>query len=330
MPLLNFSDSFFEGEERSGFYVEPLMKRAWAAQLEVLEQVKVICKRHNIPYFTDFGTTLGAVRHKGYIPWDDDLDTTMLRNDLMKFIRIAKNELPKGYKVINCHDFEGHDQVICRVVNGFEIRVDDEFLKEFHGCPFAVGIDLFPLDNVPDDPEERELQKNLITIVKGALEAHMPGSEATDEEKEILLNNIRDVLGKTFDKNADMVQQIEVLLDALSAMYSEEKTECVGIPYRLTYLPESTVLRDRSWYSDTVELPFEITTVSAPIGYENYLRTEYGENYMTPLVYPGHDYPFYKGQYVKLKAFLEENGTSLAAFGIPKMERENLDEVVLK
>ena len=79
------------------------MKRAWAAQLEVLEEIDKVCKKHNIRWFADCGTLLGAVRHRGYIPWDDDMDICMLRPDYIKFNQVAEQELPKSFVVLNMH-----------------------------------------------------------------------------------------------------------------------------------------------------------------------------------------------------------------------------------
>ena len=94
-----FPDSFFEDEVRDGFYVPALMKRSWAAQIEVLEAVARICKKHHIRWFADRGTLLGAVRHKGFIPWDDDLDICMLRDDYIRFNAVIRRELPKGFYI---------------------------------------------------------------------------------------------------------------------------------------------------------------------------------------------------------------------------------------
>ena len=89
--MLEFDKDFFEKEERCGFTIEPMMKSVWAAQLEVLEKIDRICKENGIKYFADWGTLLGAVRHKGFIPWDDDMDICMLRPDYLRFIQVIDN-----------------------------------------------------------------------------------------------------------------------------------------------------------------------------------------------------------------------------------------------
>ena len=81
--MLQFEDSFFEGETRHDFFIEPMMKRAWAASMEVLAEIDRICKKHEIKYFAYWGTLLGAVRHKGFIPWDDDIDIAIDRKSVV-------------------------------------------------------------------------------------------------------------------------------------------------------------------------------------------------------------------------------------------------------
>ena len=79
---------FFMPEVREGFYVSPVMKRFWAGQIAVLSEIDKICQKNDITWFADCGTLLGAVRHGGYIPWDDDLDIMMLRHDYERFISV--------------------------------------------------------------------------------------------------------------------------------------------------------------------------------------------------------------------------------------------------
>ena len=78
---MNIPNSFFEDQVREGFYVPSMIKRAWAAEMEVLSEVDRVCEKYNIDYYADWGSLLATVRHGGFIPWDDDLDIVVKRKD---------------------------------------------------------------------------------------------------------------------------------------------------------------------------------------------------------------------------------------------------------
>lgn len=83
--MISIPNSYLEDEIRDGFYIPSITKRTWAMELSVLDLIDEICRKHDIKYFADWGTYLGAVRHGGFIPWDDDLDICMHRNEFERF-----------------------------------------------------------------------------------------------------------------------------------------------------------------------------------------------------------------------------------------------------
>ena len=93
--MMRLPREFFYDEIRDGFYIPGLIKRAWGAQLSVLSEIDRICQKNNITYHVYAGTLLGAVRDGQCIPWDDDLDICMLRDDFFKFAEVVKKELPE-------------------------------------------------------------------------------------------------------------------------------------------------------------------------------------------------------------------------------------------
>ena len=161
IPLTNltFEPSFFEDEVREGFFVSTMMKRYWACQLKVLSVIASICEKHQIRWFAEYGTMIGAVRHGGYIPWDDDLDICMLREDFERFFEVAAGEAPEGYQFLTISRTPGYEEIIGRVVNSRNIDYSPAHLEEFFGCPYTVGVDIFPLDGVYNDPD-KEKERN--------------------------------------------------------------------------------------------------------------------------------------------------------------------------
>ena len=77
---LEIADSFYQEEERCGYLVSAHMKKVWAVELDLLYQLDQVCRKYGITYYASGGTILGAERHKGFIPWDDDIDLMMLRD----------------------------------------------------------------------------------------------------------------------------------------------------------------------------------------------------------------------------------------------------------
>ena len=289
---MQFSKEFFEDEVREGFYVSGMMKREWAAQLEVLEEVAKVCEKHNIRWFADCGTLLGAVRHNGYVPWDDDLDICMLRDDYIRFNKIAQQELPHGYWVMNFHT-EEFWEMLTRVTNGNKVRMDKERLEKYHDFVYVAGIDIFPLDYVAPTEEEEELRDYMIQVVQEAI-------NALDDENinrygiEDNLLAVETVCSMKLDRKRPIKLQLFTLLEKLYSLFqAEESSEVVLMPYWLKDKSHKYPLR---FFEQTILLPFEGYQIQAPAAYEGVLKIEYGNYMMCVKGMAEHDYPHYKQQ----------------------------------
>lgn len=286
MAKLEFPEAFFEGEEREGFYIESMMKRAWAIELEVLSEVDRICEKYGLRYFADSGTLLGAVRHKGYIPWDDDIDIVMLREDYNRFIQVVRAELPEGF-VANSPLFENKYMPHMCIFNSNVYSTAPKHLERFYGCPYPVGIDVFPLDTIPADPEDEQFMKMMIGTLLRLIKKDI-GEEAV----RAALAQVEELCGVHIDRNGDIKKQLSRLAEAMVQLYGEADGELVTIWgfYALDNYPSLP----RKIFDEMLELPFEQRTVPAVRDYHYMLEAIYGADYMTPKQGTAmHNYPFY-------------------------------------
>ena len=285
-----FPKDYFQGETRDGFYIEPMMKCAWAAMVEVLEVFAEICDKHNIPYFAAYGTLLGAVRHQGFIPWDDDMDICMFREDYEHFLEIAPAEFPAGWGVLSIHNNPFHDQLHALVKNTNKIDYSPEHLKRFHGCPYSVGLDLFPLDVMAPTPEEDQTICELLKILVYTAQLY----EKSPLQAQQLLPDIEGMCNVTLDPSQNIKNQLMQLADQISRIYNT--TNGIDIINYALHASSSEPELQATWFQDSISLPFETVTISAPVGYDAVLKQYFG-NYMIPVQgTQSHEYPFYKKQ----------------------------------
>lgn len=302
---MNVPESFLKGEIREGFYVEKLMKMAWAAQLEVLHDVDTLCKKHNIQYFADYGTLLGAIRHKGFIPWDDDIDIAMKREDYMRFCNVAQDEFKGQYEILNIHTDKKWTQMLARIVNGERIQFGQDRIKKYHGCPFVVGLDIFPLDYVAPNEDEDALQCYIIRILEFTIN-EFKRNEFTIKQKIDAMHSIEKMCGVQFDYNKPFDIQLRILEENICMLYKEEEADYLADIMVVKACTNEPIIHKKEWYASTIEVPFEYTTIQVPVGYEQVLIKEFGKDYMIPKIENSwHDYPFYKDQLYKM---YEANG----------------------
>ena len=297
-----FPPSFFEDEVREGFFVSNIMKRFWAEQLEVLSVFAGICERHSITWYASDGTLLGAARHKGYIPWDDDLDVCIMRDDAARFLDAAGRELPDGYLVWTTENSDAFLNSLIRIVNGDAIRLTLPELEQHHGCPYVSGIDVFLLDGVFPDPQKEEERHRQVEVLREAAKLAKQKKTGTDRFRE-LLKMIEDTHGVSFADSDDLYRDLRVLKERVYAACPVRDAE------KLVLFWEgegNDYYYSKGWFSETVELPFEGMTLPVPKDYDCVLRAVYGDWKRVIKEGGGHGYPCYYRQQDQLEAEIKK------------------------
>lgn len=289
--MIPFDRNYFLGEVRDDFFVKPMVKCLWAAEIEVLSEINMICINHNLHWFAGYGTLLGAARHKGFIPWDDDMDIYMLRSDYNKFIHFAQSELPAGFRLYSPYTSDAWDQPHCLVRNSEEINYAPEHLAAFHACPYAVGVDIFPLDAFPSGSEGSALS-TLASVF-------LHNCRQVDTNLEEVLENLPEleaICHTKFDPSRNLKNQL--LRAADKACQCFDISECDNITNYLTYAINEKRFQ-KEWFAETVRLPFENIMVYAPKEYDKVLTVLYGD-WRTPVTNEYHS--TFKNQSDKLQA----------------------------
>lgn len=193
--MIEIPEKFYESEERSGWHVWNNTKKVWSIELGLFDELERICKKHNIKYYAEGGTLLGAARHKGFIPWDDDMDFAMLRDDYNKFCEVAPTEVKSPF-FFQDYKTDKVNILFCRLRNSNTTALPLRGIPYTDYTNHGIFIDIFPIDAVPDDTEEEDKVftdiKNLKTVLKNAFDT---------SERETAIKNIEDYFNKLNKKD---------------------------------------------------------------------------------------------------------------------------------
>lgn len=146
-------------------YVE-LMHKVHRRILEIAVEIKRICEKHDIKYFLIAGTLLGAVRHKGFIPWDDDMDIGLLREDYERFVDLCKTELSDQFELIN-EELPNYGLPFIKIQLKGTTFLEKSAPK--YPCGNGIYVDCFPIDRMPDGKYKQMLQGKLLDFTRLAV-----------------------------------------------------------------------------------------------------------------------------------------------------------------
>lgn len=233
--------------------------------LELLKYFDLFCNENELTYFLSGGTLLGAIRHKGFIPWDDDADVMMPREDYDKLLSISNNIL-SDFELISLDNDPDWEYPFAKL-NDKKTFVDDEYRRAKHG----IFLDIFPIDNLPDD---LNTQKRIVKKIKFLDVLRGSGSKKKfkPQEKHIFLKKI--IAWYSSRKGtAYYAKKMDSYVRSLSKKYAQSHTRgAILVPnYGVReFLPVDT-------FKKAELATFEDTKLAIPKKYEVYLKSLYGD-----------------------------------------------------
>lgn len=259
-----------EDEIICDYLVTKKMKEVWQCELDMLEEVDRICKKNKIKYFLQGGTLLGAVRHKGYIPWDDDIDIVMKRNDYNKFLKVAQEELNNKYflqyykteKMYN----RGHAQIRNSNTTAI-IKID-----KYNNFNKGIFIDIFPLDNIPNDKKEADKFIKKLKKMKKILNAYY-NLDSSNIFKKIIKRILHSIIYKFINYEKEINKFEEFV-----SKYKDEDTEFIAA---LSFWPESPKYKNEH-FEETILMDFEYLKLPCPREYDEVLKMDFGDYMKIP------------------------------------------------
>jgi lipopolysaccharide cholinephosphotransferase len=248
------------------------------AQLDLLLELKRICEKNNINYFLIAGSLIGAVRHQGFIPWDDDIDVAMLRDDYERFAQVCPKELDSAYSLIDWNIDKSSP------LGFMKLKIKNTKLIEAISCDSncnkEIFLDIFPYDEAPAKKSQQIRQNIKIVMLKKILLLRCD-YRLSEEHR-----GFKKIFNKTLYKLLQLLflpfktDKIREMFDKETLKYKGKNTGyCINYSSDYKYQNE---IKDISYFDEYVKLNFEGYEIPACKEYHKYLTEIYGDYMQLP------------------------------------------------
>lgn len=245
---------------------ESQIKNIHACLKVIVKEIKRVCEKNDIPYFMLAGTLLGAVRHEGFIPWDDDVDIGMLRSDYNRFLKVCEQEMDhKIFFVQNMDTDPYFGKFYTRVLlNG--TYLDYEYIKDVKGKK-GIFVDIFPYDSIPSSKILQKKQSVITSFAMRLLKKKLNyGLECFTFGGKV------EILFERFFKKESLIKMYNKEMQRYNKNQNTKYINCANAGYG--YFKE---ILERKWITENKAMKFENLELPGSVYYDEYLKHLYGD-----------------------------------------------------
>lgn len=250
------------------FEFKNTIREVQKVEINILKEVTSLCKRHGIRYFISRGTLLGAVRHKGFIPWDDDADIVMPREDYDRFLEIAPKELP-AHLFVQHHTTDSKFYLLITKIRDSNTTLIEPAGFSFKHLNQGIFVDIFPLDLLP---KSKPMQIIVIFLLRILWKCFFMKRHCFYTEQN-LIQRIHLAMYKLLPIGSRLLANI---YERLCRKCGNKNSDFVDV---LVQDPRYSKIKKRSWFTETRSFEFEGELFDGPACYDEVLTHAYG-NYM--------------------------------------------------
>lgn len=271
--MISYDQTFIQPEMRGDWYVDEKLKKVWFVQLDLMKKLDGICKENGLRWYPIFGTLLGTVRHKGFIPWDDDVDVLMPREDFDKLKKICDRGLDDPYFLQTTLSDEECYMYIAALRNSDTTgnRSSCLKLKQNNG----IAIDIFPLEGCENNLNMFRIRRFPMYVRSVLCNTYV--NEINTSWKAKLLRRVLRCFNLDYKKAYRK-------LEAINSRHPFDGSETCTITLQRDGGTKhlSQQVWKSEWFEKTVKMPFEDMIVSVPAGYDKILTSFYGDYMKIP------------------------------------------------
>lgn len=254
------------------------LRKVQLLQLKIAKEIKRICDKNNIEYFLDSGTLLGAVRHKGFIPWDDDMDIGMTRENYEKFLEAAKTDLGEDFFLQTWETDKNYPMPYAKIRLNGTTYIENVFEKaEMHQ---GIYVDVFPYDVWPQGKlkQRRIYRKRLFIQSMVMMKCHYVKFKSNAAWKYVLKSIMFTFIRffSLFRSKSSLIKSYDKMVRKYNALESDKLYEQT-VNFKFGYWVIS-----KSCFDSLTDLQFEDAKFKCPGNYDEYLSTVYGDYMQLP------------------------------------------------